>query len=172
MTHSSSAPAITASPAPPIVSLLPPRIQRDLELAKHGLEIIPLTADALSVLPDGDFLSLSFADDAAFIAALERHAPDDGAAYREFHGLLEEVANVVRSVALTTPPNLLGGWPDLLKAATRGWSVRNLSRPARRLLVNLFTTSAGDLLDSWFKGDAIKGLFGYLAAVGNYPGWG
>ncbi len=150
------------------VSLLHPRVQRELDLARHGLSIQPLTADALSLLPGDDALVMSLADDVAVAAELDRLAPGDGAAYLEFHALLEQVAGVLRSLALRTPPDLSGGWRDLAGAALQLAPARRLDAQARAFLARLFTSSVGDLLDAWFAGDAVKGAFGYLGSVGNF----
>ena len=35
-------------------------------------------------------------------------------------------------------------------------------------MLDLFTRSAGDMLDDWFESDLVKALFGFDAIVGNY----
>jgi phytoene dehydrogenase-like protein len=54
---------------------------------------------------------------------------------------------------------------DLIKTA-KGF--RKLTLPARRDLLDLFTKSAGDLLDRWFESAPIKAAFGFDAVVGNF----
>src|SRR5437868_15463392 len=45
---------------------------------------------------------------------------------------------------------------------------RGLDRTARRDVVDLFTKSAGEILDRWFESTPIKAVFGFDAIVGNY----
>jgi len=67
-----------------------------------------------------------------------------------------------------TPPNAGGGiaeLPKLLKLS-RTWLGMTLEQ--QRDVHELFTRSAGELLDAWFESDAIKGVYGFDAIVGNF----
>ena len=150
-----------------VVSMLHPTIQADLELARHGLKIIQLKQDITAPTENGGYLTIG-EDTSLFIKQLEAFAAGDGAAYVEFEHLLTEVADVLRGVALKTPPNLVGGWKALLNVASQGLEARHLSKPARSFFADLMTSSVGHLLDKWFKGDAIKGELGYHGSVGNF----
>jgi phytoene dehydrogenase-like protein len=150
-----------------VVSMLHPQIQRDLELARHGLKILQLKQDITVPTEDGNYLTMGEDTDGLF-KQLEALAPGDGAAYAEFEYLLTEVADVLRGVALKTPPNLVGGWKSLLDLASQGAAARHLSASARCFFAELMTSSVGHLLDKWFKGDAIKGELGYHGSVGNF----
>jgi phytoene dehydrogenase-like protein len=46
--------------------------------------------------------------------------------------------------------------------------LKRLTLPERRDLLDLFTKSAGDLLDRWFESEPIKAAFGFDAVVGNF----
>ena len=71
-------------------------------------------------------------------------------------------------MVLKTPPNLGGGFNDLGRALDMGLRLRKLDMPARRDLLDLFTKSAGELLDYWFESDPVKAAFGFDAVVGNF----
>ncbi len=60
------------------------------------------------------------------------------------------------------------GLGELLRAGKLGNRLRRLSTENLRVILDLFTKSAGDYLDQWFEGDLIKALFGFDAVVGNY----
>ena len=49
-----------------------------------------------------------------------------------------------------------------------GRHFRKLDAGVQRDIHELFTRSAGDLLDHWFETDAVKALYGFDAVVGNY----
>ena len=150
-----------------MVSMLHPKIQRDLELARHGLKIVSLKQELTIPQEDGSYLMMG-PDKKALIAQLEAFAPGDGAAYERFEHLLTEVADVVRGLSLKTPPSVQGGWRDLLAVGMQGAGLRHLSPDARTFFAQLMTMSVGDMLDRWFKGTAIKGAFGFLGSVGNF----
>ena len=82
--------------------------------------------------------------------------------------MLERVADVMRELAIQTPPNIGGGWRDALAAIVAGNRVRRLDLAGRRDLLDLFTKSAGQVLDAWFESDALKAAFGFDAIVGNF----
>ena len=86
--------------------------------------------------------------------------------------MLERVADVLREMLPVTPPNIRAGnaadlaaLVDIFKVGKR---FRALSLPERRDLLDLFTKSAGDLLDRWFESAPIKAAFGFDAVVGNF----
>src|SRR5690606_1635807 len=86
---------------------------------------------------------------------------------------LDAIADVLRGLVLQTPPNVVqGGWrsalPELLRAARIGGRRRRLDMTARRDLLALFASSAGDYLDAWFARDPIKAAYGFDGIVGHY----
>jgi len=149
------------------VSLLHPRVIRDLSLHRHGLKIVrrpmsnflPLGADDCFRIGRGD------AEDRAEIA---RFSSADAERLPAYQAMLGRVADVLRSLALETPPNVGGGLNDMLAALKTGRHLRSLDMAARRDVLDLFAKSAGDLLDAWFEGGPLKACFGFDAIVGNY----
>ncbi|MEX1074688.1 MAG: NAD(P)/FAD-dependent oxidoreductase, partial [Burkholderiales bacterium] len=81
---------------------------------------------------------------------------------------LERVADVLRALALETPPNVGGGVRDALAALRSGWRMKALGMVARRDLLGLFSRSAADWLEDWFESDPVQAAFGFDAVVGNY----
>ena len=57
---------------------------------------------------------------------------------------------------------------DLWGALQMGRNFRKLDASVQRDIHELFTRSAGDLLDHWFESDAVKALYGFDAVVGSY----
>ena len=69
---------------------------------------------------------------------------------------LEAVADVLRALALETPPNVVEGHPfaaiaELIKSGRIANRLRHLGLDLQRELLDLFTNSAGDYLDHWFE---------------------
>jgi phytoene dehydrogenase-like protein len=150
-----------------VVSLLNPKIIRELELARYGLTILRRPTEGFYPHPDGSSL-LYTTNKGQFKAALERLVPGDAEGFDRFDADLHAVIGAVRALMFTTPPNFAGSWRDLLNGLIAANETRKLDPHARSVLARLMTQSAGDFLDHYFKGELVKGGFGYLAAVGNF----
>lgn len=149
-----------------LVSLLSPHVIRDLDLHRHGLTILDRSGGSFSVL-QGDHLSLP-RDRAAAQAEIARFSRTDADAYAEFDDRLGVVADALRGIAERPPPNIGGGWMDMLRALSTGAQVSKLNAQAQADLADLLTMSVGDYLDRWFESDPIKGLFGFEGVIGNF----
>src|SRR5450755_1954247 len=160
-------PGFRNSTASYTVSLLHPKVIRDLRLAEHGLTIVERPLANFLPLPDGGYLKVGggLAAAQAEVARFSRH---DAEALPAYYAMLDGVADVLRSLLLETPPNVGGGIHDLCQTWKVGGRLKRLSLSARRDLLDLFTKSAGDMLDRWFESDPIKAAFGFDAVVGNF----
>ncbi len=160
-------PGFRNSTAAYTVSLLNPRIIRELRLAEHGLKIVERPFANFLPLPDGRSFKLgpTLADTQAELARFSRR---DVERLPGYYRTIASAAEVLRQLVLETPPNLGGGWRDWLRAFGIGRSLTRLSRPAQRDLWELITRSAGELLDYWFESDPVKAVFGFDAQVGHF----
>jgi phytoene dehydrogenase-like protein len=152
------------------VSLLNPKVIRDLDLAGHGLRVVERRASNFLPTQDGRYLLTGGERTHAEVA---KFSARDAARLDDYGHKLEAIADVLRDLVLTTPPNALqGSWrealPELLRAAKVGGRVRQLDMGLRRELLALFSMSAGDYLDNWFESDPIKAVYGFDGIVGNY----
>jgi phytoene dehydrogenase-like protein len=152
------------------VSLLNPKIIRDLDLARHGLRIVERRLANFLPLDEKSYLKIGAGQTAREVAKFSARDAERLAAYGE---RLEVVADVLRDMVLETPPNVTaGGWlealPQLLRGARLGKRVTRLDLPMRRELLALFVKSAGDYLDTWFESAPIKAAYGFDGVVGNY----
>ena len=153
------------------VSLLDPTIIRDLDLARHGLRIVERPISNFLPLPDGRFLKVAPGRTKAEVAKFSAHDADRLDAYE---ARLERLTQVLRSLALKAPPNLAtgeglaAGLSSLVETAKLGARLRPLGIEGQRDLLELFTRSAGDVLDQWFESDPIKAILGFDGIVGTY----
>jgi phytoene dehydrogenase-like protein len=85
-----------------------------------------------------------------------------------YYAMLDRVAAVLKDLLLETPPNVGGGIGDLLQAWKVGKRFKSLDMNARRDVLDLFTKSAGDVLDQYFESAPIKACFGFDSVVGNF----
>ncbi|WP_139863583.1 phytoene desaturase family protein [Bradyrhizobium ivorense] len=152
------------------VSLLNPKIVSDLKLAEHGLTIVERRAQNFLPAPDGSHLLTGEGRTADSVAKLsQRDAETIGAFSQE----LEAIADVLRQFVLRAPPNIVEGFglsamSEAFNALGTANILRRLSLEQQRNLLDLFTRSAGEMLDERFESDLVKALFGFDAIVGNY----
>ena len=153
------------------VSLLNPTIIRDLELYRHGLRIVERPLSNFLPLPDGRYLKVGAGRTKGEVAKFSGRDADRLDAYE---ARLERLTDVLRALALDTPPNLATGqglgahFGALLDTAKVGNRLRSLDLEGQRDLLELFTRSAGDVLDQWFESDPIKAILGFDGIVGTY----
>lgn len=118
-------------------------------------------------LPDGRAFRLG-PDVGSTQAGLKAFSERDARRLPDYYAVIENVAEVLRSMVLKTPPNMGGGLLNMGRAIDLGMRLRKLDFSARRDLLDLFTKSAGELLDDWFESDPVKAAFGFDAVVGNF----
>jgi len=160
-------PGFRNSTASYTVSLLHPQVIADLRLAEHGLCVVERPIANFLPLPDGAYLKIGGGLEATQ-REVARFSTRDAARLPDYYAMLDKVAALVRSLLLETPPNVGGGVRDLLQALRVAARAKRLSMETRRDLLDLFTKSAGDLLDAWFESEALKAAFGFDAVVGNF----
>jgi phytoene dehydrogenase-like protein len=153
------------------VSLLNPKIIRDLELHAHGLRIVERPISNFLPLPDGRYLKVAAGRTKAEVA---KFSARDAERLATYEARLTRLTEVLRALALETPPNLptgqglaanLGALLDAAKTANR---LRSLGLEGQRDCLELFTRSAGEVLDQWFESDPIKAILGFDGIVGTY----
>ncbi len=149
------------------VSLLNPKIIRDMELARHGLKVVIRPASYFAPSPDGGHLLLG-RDSRENIETIRKLSPKDAEAYPAYNERLDKLVDLFRSTLLETPPNLGGGVRHIFSAAMLAKRAHKLGIEGQRDLLDLFGKSAGEILDNWFELNAIKGILGFDAITGAY----
>ncbi|MEN3748778.1 NAD(P)/FAD-dependent oxidoreductase [Sphingomonas sp. HF-S3] len=159
-------PGFRNSTASYTVSLLRPKVIRDMRLHERGWRIIERTIS--NFLPhDGGYLKLG-GGTARTQAEFARFSAKDAETFPKYEAALERVAEVLRDLSLKTPPNAGSGVRALLAAASQGRKLAGMDIEAQRDVMDLFVKSARDFLDSWYENDFVKAAFGFDAVVGNY----
>ena len=160
-------PGFRNSTASYTVSLLNPKIIRDLRLVEHGLRIVERPFSNFLPLDDERYL-IAGGSLAATQTEVAKFSRRDAEKLPDYYAMLERVAAVLKDLLLETPPNVGGGIADMLQAWRVGKRFKALDMAARRDVLDLFTKSAGDVLDSYFESDPIKACFGFDSVVGNF----
>ncbi|HYV50380.1 MAG TPA: NAD(P)/FAD-dependent oxidoreductase, partial [Dongiaceae bacterium] len=152
-----------------VVSLLRPQIIRELDLPRHGLELIPLEASFLP-LPDGD--SLCRWDDPHLTRReIARFSPKDAEVYSEFGLAMRKMAWFTKAIIDQPPPapgSLKPG--DLAQLLTLGRRFAGLDPDMLYLNLQMLTMSAADFLDRWFESPVLKAPMSVSGIIGTYLG--
>jgi phytoene dehydrogenase-like protein len=152
------------------VSLLNPKVIRDLDLPRHGLRVVERGLANFLPLDATQYLKIGAGKTEREVA---KFSARDAARLARYGERLDVIADVLRDLVLETPPNVTAGsWlsamPELLRSARLGKRIARLDMSMRRELLDLFVKSAGDYLDAWFESAPIKAAYGFDGIVGNY----
>ena len=152
-----------------VVSLLRPEIIRELQLAKHGLEILPLDG-TFTPMPNGDYL-WRMNDHARTFREIARHSRADAEIYDEYGRAMVEMGRFAKDILAMTPPDpfsmrprAFGPLADLMRR------FRALSELDRHNQLQLLTMSAVDFLDQWFETDVLKATMSASGIIGTFLG--
>jgi phytoene dehydrogenase-like protein len=152
-----------------VVSLLRPEIIRELDLPRHGLEILPLDG-TFTPMPNGDYL-WRVNDHAKTRREIARHSKLDAEAYDEYGQAMVEMARFVKPILSMTPPDPMSFDPrELKKLLVLGRRFRALADVDRYNQIQLMTMSAADFLDQWFETDVLKATMSASGIIGTFLG--
>jgi len=152
-----------------VVSLLRPEIIRELDLPRHGLEILPLDG-TFTPMPNGDHL-WRVNDHAKTRREIARHSKLDAEAYDEYGKAMIEMAHFVKPIMNMTPPDPASLNPKgLLDLLGMGRRFQKLSADDKYNQVQLMTMSAVDFLDQWFETDVLKATMAASGIIGTFLG--
>ncbi|HEY0876147.1 MAG TPA: NAD(P)/FAD-dependent oxidoreductase [Vicinamibacterales bacterium] len=162
-------PGFKFSVASYVVSLLRPEIIRELDLPKHGLEILPLDG-TFTPMPNGDYL-WRVNDHAKTRREIARHSKLDAEAYDEYGKAMIEMGRFVKPILNMTPPDPTTldprGLMDLLALGRR---FRALNDDDKYNQIQLMTMSAVDFLDQWFETGVLKATMAASGIIGTFLG--
>ncbi len=162
-------PGFTYSVCSYVVSLMRPDIVRDLELARHGLELLPLEC-AFTPYPDGRSLC-RWPDPERTRREIAAFSAKDAESYPEFGRAMGHLGRFVKHIIDNPPPDPASFSPEhlvsLLELAER---FVGLSEDHMVQLVKLMTMSSADLLDEWFESDHLKAPMAVSGIIGTFLG--
>jgi len=152
-----------------VVSLLRPEIIRDLQLAKHGLTILPLES-TLTPLPDGNYLYRD-SDHYATFRNIARFSARDAEAYSEYGQAMYHMAKAVKYILSIAPPDPTSLNPfELGKLLKVGKHFLGLGEDKLAILVKLMTMSSADFLEEWFESDPLIATLSSSGIIGTFLG--
>ena len=164
-------PGFRNSTASYTVSLLAPQVIADLKLTAHGLRIVKRPLANFLPLRGSAYLKVG-GGISATQAEVAKYSGRDAERLPLYYAMLSRVADVLRELLFKTPPNVGAGRGIGVATLIDAWKsakpFRRLDREGQRDVLELFTKSAGEILDRWFESEPIKAAFGFDAVVGNF----
>jgi phytoene dehydrogenase-like protein len=163
-------PGIRLNTASYTCSLLRPAIVRDLELRRHGFELLPFDPGIFIPFPDGRSLCM-WNDHRKALAEIARFSKKDAVEYERVEALFLRLARFIVPMLDAPPPDPGSSHPrDLLGMLTLAARARGLARRDLYELIRLLQVSAADFLDEHFESDAVKAALGAFCIIGTYGG--
>jgi phytoene dehydrogenase-like protein len=160
------APGFRNSTASYTVSLLNPKVIRDMRLHDHGLRVVLRKVD--NFLPTGGTNHLLAGRDGLTRREIARHSARDAENYDAYVTALAGVVRLLQQWLLRAPPNAGGGLGSVLAMLKLGTGVRAMGLEDQRMLADFFTKSAADILERYFSTEIVQALFGFDGVVGHY----
>jgi phytoene dehydrogenase-like protein len=152
-----------------VVSLLRPEIIRELDLAAHGLEILPLDG-TFTPMPGGNYL-WRVNDHARTFREVARHSRRDAEVYDEYGRAMVEMARFAKAILSMTPPDPFAmRLADLRALGGLAQRFRSLRAHDRANQLQLLTMSAVDFLEQWFETDVLKATMSASGIIGTFQG--
>jgi phytoene dehydrogenase-like protein len=153
------APGCKASTTSYVASMLRPEVIRDLQLAEHGLRMVPCDPAIQVAFPDGRVVPWWAERDRA-VSEFRKHSVKDADTFVRVDDRLKKLARYLQPFFLEPPPEIeaksVAGWSDLLRVSKR---FRNISNGEIAQLISFLTGSLGEFLDRNYESDVIKTMF-------------
>lgn len=152
-----------------VVSLLRPEIIRELDLPRHGMELLPLDG-TMTPMPNGDYL-WRVNDHDKTRREIARHSRLDAEAYDEYGKAMVEMGRFAKPIMGMLPPDPTSLDPrGLLELLGMGKRFRDMRFHDKVNQVQLLTMSAVDFLDQWFETDVLKATMSASGIIGTFLG--
>src|SRR5215475_4129270 len=160
-------PGYKVSTAAYVNSLFRPEIIRDLELKKHGFQMLPRSPSSFTPFPDGRYLMMG-PDKEMTHREIAKFSKKDAEAYPKYEDMLTRVADFLEPMLTQTPPDPFGGLGSLWKLAKLGLGFRGLGRTTATEAVEILTGAARPILDRWFESEELKATIATDAVIGAF----
>jgi phytoene dehydrogenase-like protein len=152
-----------------VCSLFRPEIMRDLELYKHGLQIIPYEGGMTMMRDGGRFHT--YYDHNVFRAEIARFSKKDADAYDAYSTAVMKMCRWIKPLLLRTPPDPTSFRPrDIAELIYLGKHFAGLGERDMGELVRFFTLSIAEFLDEYFETDVVKAHFAGSGIIGTALG--
>jgi phytoene dehydrogenase-like protein len=153
------APGCRASTTSYIASMLRPEVIRDLQLARHGLRMVPCEPGLQVAFEDGTAVPW-WTDHERTVAEWASISAADAQTFDRVDRRLKRLVRYLQPFFLESPPDVHAtGWAKIREGRRVLKRVRKIKGDEITDLVEFLTGSLGDFLDRHFESDKIKRMF-------------
>ena len=162
-------PGILYSNCSYVCSLFRPEIMRDLELPKHGLQIVAIEGGTVFTR-DGDYLA-SYRNYHAKKRELERFSVKDSESYSRYSRDILKQCRFIQPLLMRTAPDPASfKFRDFSEMLYILRKVNDLTASELADTVRFWTMSISDFLDEYFENDVIKASLAVSGIIGTALG--
>jgi phytoene dehydrogenase-like protein len=152
-----------------VVSLLRPWIIRDLDLPRHGYEVLPLE-ETFTPFPDGRWL-LRDSDPERSKRSIAKFSKRDAEVYKQFGQAMAELGRLVKPMIDAPAPDPASRDPrELLRLARFARHVRGQGEKWLVGNLKMMTMSAVDFLAEWFESEELIAPMSVSGIIGTFLG--
>jgi phytoene dehydrogenase-like protein len=143
-----------------------PEVERDMQLARHGLKSVKPDIGVTTLSPDGRALML-YNDTMRAVQEVNKFSTKDGMKYAAFQQALEKIGRVIGDALKLAPPNIDDpSRADLWAMLQTGRALRKLGKKDMYRLLRWGPMAVADLVAEFFETEllravvAARGIFG------------
>ncbi|MFC3076404.1 phytoene desaturase family protein [Shinella pollutisoli] len=152
-----------------VCSLFRPEIMRDLELPRHGLQVIAYEGGAVFTR-DGDYLA-SYRDHDSHRREFARYSKRDAEAYNRYARDVTRQCRFIQPLLMRTAPDPLGFRPrDISELLYLARKFGEFGPQEMAQTLRFWTMSISDFLDEYFETDVIKAYLALSGIIGTALG--
>jgi phytoene dehydrogenase-like protein len=153
-----------------LVGSFSPEIIADLDLKKHGLEILPL--DPLLFAPTLTANPLIFSRDGAKTTEeIGRCSKADATKFDSFCALIKKLSSFLGALnGLSLPDGANAGSVNLAELMKLGWKFHRLGDKEMYEFLRILPMSMADLLNEWFESDLLKAALAGSSVLASFVG--
>jgi len=152
-----------------VCSLFRPEIMRDLELPKHGLQVIAYEGGAVFTR-DGDYLA-SYRDHDSHRREFARYSKRDAETYERYARDVTRQCRFIQPLLMRTAPDPFSFKPrDISELLYLGKKFGDFSAHDMAQTLRFWTMSISDFLDEYFETDVIKAYLALSGIIGTALG--
>lgn len=147
-----------------------PQVVSDLNLARHGLEMIAPAARVLALAPDGKSLCI-YSDVGRTISEIEKFSANDARSYPEFVDSFSRIGRVLAPLLSMTPPAIdQPSATELWHLGKVGLAFRGLGKKDEYRLLRWGPMAVADLVSEWFETELLRATVAARGIHGAFAG--
>ncbi|GHD31049.1 FAD-dependent oxidoreductase [Halioglobus pacificus] len=152
-----------------VCSLLRPEIARDLELPRHGLQVVPY-GGGVTFMQNGDIFG-KYPEPERRYREMQRHSRRDADAWQRYAADTMKQTRLIRPFLMKRPPNPTSLRPGRLRElAEYGAAFGEMGEAGLADTMRFWTKSVADYLEEFFETDVIKAHLAGSGIIGTALG--